>query len=295
MDERQIDNLVTLIVDRIKGRLPMASESTALQRGPHGCVGCPTNATGGEFGCRGLSTMGATRLGTCSRQPERPAEIAPYIDHTLLKPEATKDEIVELCREAKEHGFASVCVNAAWVRLAAGLLRGSRVKVCVVVGFPLGAMSASAKAYEARDAVRQGAQEVDMVLNIGALKSKIYEDVLDDIAKVVQAASPAPVKVILETSKLSEHEKVIACSLSRIAGAAFVKTSTGFGGGGATVADVTLMKSIVGDELEVKASGGIRSSDDAMAMIAAGATRLGASASVAIVTGQKSLKKPGSY
>lgn len=289
MNHQDIDAIVEIIVERLKREpdngggmpLPMAGESR--------CITCPSNASGKEHGCSGLATTyGADRIGICAKPGERPKELRQYIDHTLLKPEATKDEIVTICEEAKKYGFASVCVNPAWVRLASGLLSGTRVKTVAVVGFPLGATSPFAKAFEAREAVRSGADEIDMVINIGALKSKAYDIVLADIAKVVNGAAPKPVKVIIETSKLSEFEKVIACSLSKIAGAAFVKTSTGFGGGGATAADVALMKTIVGDELEVKASGGIRDAKIAKEMIDAGATRLGASASVAIVTGQKS-------
>ena len=217
-----------------------------------------------------------------------PADLAKLIDHTLLKPEATRDDVVKLCEEAKKHRFASVCVNTTWVPLCKALLAGSDVMVCAVVGFPLGAMSPSAKAYEAREAVRQGAREIDMVLNIGAMKSRDYETVFEDICRVVKASQPAGVKVILETSALTHEEKIIASSLSKLAGAAFVKTSTGFGKGGATVEDVQLMRSIVGGELGVKASGGVRTAEDAIKMAQAGANRIGASASVAIVTGASS-------
>jgi deoxyribose-phosphate aldolase len=175
-------------------------------------------------------------------------------------------------------------VNTTWVPLCKSLLAGTDVMVCAVVGFPLGAMLPGAKAYEAREAVRQGAKEIDMVINIGALKSRDYETVFEDICKVVKAASPAGVKVILETSALTHEEKIIATSLSKLAGAAFVKTSTGFGKGGATVEDIQLMRSIVGTELGVKASGGVRTAEDAVKMAQAGANRIGASASVAIVT-----------
>jgi deoxyribose-phosphate aldolase len=207
------------------------------------------------------------------------------IDHTLLKPEATRDEVVKLCEEARKHHFASVCVNTTWAGVCKAMLAGSDVLVCCVVGFPLGAMAPTAKAYEAREAVRQGAREIDMVINIGALKSRDYETVFEDICRVVKASAPAGVKVILETSALTEEEKIIACAMSKLAGAAFVKTSTGFGKGGATVEDIQLMRRIVGGELGVKASGGVRTADDALKMAAAGANRLGASASVAIVSG----------
>jgi deoxyribose-phosphate aldolase len=208
------------------------------------------------------------------------------IDHTLLKPETTREEIHQLCAEARKHRFASVCVNTTWVPVAKRLLAGTDVMVCAVVGFPLGAMAPNAKAYEARQAVRSGADEIDMVINIGALKSRDYETVFEDICKVVKAAAPAGVKVIIEASSLTEEEKVIACSLSKLAGAAFVKTSTGFAKGGATVEDVALMRRVVGAELGVKASGGVRSAEDVERMRAAGANRIGASASVAIVAGK---------
>jgi deoxyribose-phosphate aldolase len=175
-------------------------------------------------------------------------------------------------------------VNSTYVGIAAELLKGSKTKAIAVVGFPLGAAATATKAFEAREAVRAGAQEIDMVINIGALKSKDYSLVLEDIKKVVEASSPYPLKVILETSSLNEDEKIIGCALSKAAGAAFVKTSTGFGSGGATAEDIELMRRVVGPEMGVKASGGIRTYEDASKMIAAGATRIGASASIAIVT-----------
>ncbi|MEE2789427.1 MAG: deoxyribose-phosphate aldolase [Myxococcota bacterium] len=215
-------------------------------------------------------------------------QLAGYIDHTLLKPDATRAQLQALAEEARIHRFATVCVNSANVRLMTQMLKGSQVPVCAVVGFPLGAMSPRSKAYETKEAVRCGAKEIDMVLNIGALKSGDYGLVLADIQAVVDAARPVGVKVILETSKLTEEEKVIACALSKSARAAFVKTSTGFGGGGATVEDITLMRRIVGSEMGVKASGGVRNRADAEKMIEAGANRIGASASVAIVQGKTS-------
>lgn len=216
-----------------------------------------------------------------------PQDLAKYIDHTLLKPDATSDQIRTLCEEARAHSFATVCVNSGQIRLAAELLRGSTVKPIAVVGFPLGAATAKAKAFETLEAIRNGAQEIDMVLNIGATKERDYKTVLDDIIAVVSAAGDVPVKVILETSQLNEEEKVIACALSKAAGAAFVKTSTGFSGGGATVEDIKLMRRVVGPTMGVKASGGVRSYEDAIKMLEAGANRLGTSSSVAIVSGQK--------
>lgn len=211
--------------------------------------------------------------------------LAGMIDHTLLKPEAQEAEIRTLCDEARANGFYSVCVNPANVALSAQLLAGSQVKVCTVVGFPLGATTSAVKAFETRDAIANGAQEIDMVINVGALKSGLLDRVESDIRAVVEAAGEVPVKVILETALLTDEEKVAACQASKAAGAAFVKTSTGFSKGGATVSDIRLMRLTVGPEMGVKASGGVRDRQTALAMAEAGATRLGASASVAIVTG----------
>ncbi len=236
---------------------------------------------------------GSLRIGTDGAPVEGPpGDVAGAIDHTMLKPDATRADIERVCKEAAEYSFASVCINTTWLPLAVSMLQGTGVMAICVVGFPLGAAVTSAKAAETRDAVRLGAAEIDMVVNIGALKSGDYDLVLRDIHEVVVAAAGRPVKVILETSKLSQEEKVAACALAKAAGAAFVKTSTGFGGGGATVEDVALMRSVVGPDMGVKASGGVRNLDDAHAMIAAGATRLGASASIAIVSGGQA---KGSY
>jgi deoxyribose-phosphate aldolase len=239
-------------------------------------------------------TVGAVKSGAARIAPDRvrtSADIAPFIDHTLLKADATRDEVVKLCEEAKKYGFATVCVNSANVGTAARVLSGSKTVPIAVVGFPLGAALPSAKAFETREAIRCGAKEIDMVINLGALKGHDYSLVLKDIATVVEAARPIPVKVILETSQLNDEQKVVGCVLSKAAGAAFVKTSTGFAGGGATAEDVALMRRVVGNDVGVKASGGVRSTEDAMKMIAAGANRIGASASVAIVTGAKSDSK----
>ncbi|WP_413295411.1 deoxyribose-phosphate aldolase [Bdellovibrio sp. HCB185ZH] len=211
-----------------------------------------------------------------------------YIDHTLLKPEAQSAQIEKLCKEAREHGFFSVCVNTSYVKQCAELLHGSDVKVCCVVGFPLGAMDSASKAFETRTAIGNGAGEIDMVVQIGALKDRRLDYVREDIKAVVQAAPGVKVKVIIETSLINDEEKVLACKAALEAGAAFVKTSTGFAGGGATVEDVKLMKSVVGDKLEVKASGGVKNAEQAIALIQAGATRLGTSSGVALVQGQQS-------
>ena len=210
-------------------------------------------------------------------------ELNKYIDHTLLKPEATKKQITKLCEEARQYDFASVCVNTCYVPLAKQLLAGSDVKVCCVVGFPLGAMDTVSKAFEAKTAVENGAQEVDMVINIGALKDKDYDYVTKDIAAVVEASKPAIVKVIIEACLLTDEEKVEACKCSMNAKAEFVKTSTGFSTHGATPEDVALMKKTVGDVCKVKAAGGVRSYDDAMKMIVAGADRLGCSAGIKVM------------
>jgi deoxyribose-phosphate aldolase len=213
--------------------------------------------------------------------------IAKMIDHTLLKPDATKEQIVKLCEEAKQYNFASVCVNPTWVATAAELLKGTDVNVCTVIGFPLGANTPETKAFEAKDAIEKGAAEVDTVINIGALKDGNDELVERDIRAVVDAAKgKALVKVIIEACLLTEEEKVRACELAVKAGADYVKTSTGFSTGGATVEDVALMRKTVGPDIGVKASGGVRDLQGAEAMIQAGATRIGASSGVAIVQGK---------
>lgn len=214
-----------------------------------------------------------------------PASLGAMIDHTLLKAEATSGDIRKLCGEARQHHFASVCVNPGFVALAAQELQGSDVKVCTVVGFPLGATTSATKAAETREARANGAQEIDMVINVGALKEGDLQRVQSDIAAVVQAAGEAPVKVILETCLLNREEKIAACQASKAAGAAFVKTSTGTAKAGATVEDVALMRETVGPEMGVKASGGVRDFAGAQAMIAAGANRLGTSGGVAILAG----------
>lgn len=215
-------------------------------------------------------------------------DIAKYIDHTILKPEATVEEVKKLCREAKEYNFASVCVNGSYAQLVSRELAGSDVKTCVVVGFPLGAMTKEAKAFETSDAIKNGANEIDMVINVGALKDKNYDLLRDDIEAVVNAAKgKAIVKVIIETCLLTDEEKVKACEISKEAKADFVKTSTGFSTGGATKEDIALMRKTVGKDLGVKASGGVRDYNTAMDMINAGASRIGASASISIVSESK--------
>jgi deoxyribose-phosphate aldolase len=293
---QSIDALVDTISQRVAQKLKLASPTSEPGYDPDApcdadadtCNSCGFCATRKEPVIDKLISIGATGIGA-GPGGKRPSEkIARLIDHTLLKPETTNDDLRQVCEEARKWNFATVCVNAANIPLVARELKGSGVKPIAVVGFPLGASTGAAKAFEAREAVRNGAQEIDTVINIGALKSKDYATVLDDLCKVVQASKPKPVKVILETSMLNNEQKTIGCALSKAAGAAFVKTSTGFGGGGATVEDVLLMRNVVGDDMLVKASGGMRSREDVDKMVKAGANRIGASASVAIVTGKKS-------
>ena len=248
-------------------------------------------------GLRNVVGNGADRVAFHGEASEVPVDLAKYIDHTALKPETTAADIDQLCEEAEQYLFASVCVNPAWVKRAATNLRGSKVKVCSVIGFPLGAATSQIKALEARRAIRDGAREVDMVINIGALKSGDHHTVLSDIEKVVDSAHEAGVivKVILETALLSDEEKVMASSLAKKAKADFVKTSTGFGGGGATIYDVALMRETVGPDMGIKASGGVRTKSDVEDMIAAGATRIGASAGVQIVAGNEGDDSGRSY
>lgn len=237
-----------------------------------------------------LVSFGASRVGAVAPSCPPKYEMARWIDHTILKPDTTREQIQTVCREALENHFASVCINPTWVPETYRHLRGSDVKVCTVIGFPLGATFPEIKAAEARLAIDQGAQEVDMVINIGALKSADIQLVEHDIRSVVRAAGRKTVKVIIETCLLSDEEKISACVIAQRAGADFVKTSTGFSKGGATVADVALMRKIVGPKMGVKASGGVHSYEEACQMVEAGATRIGASASVAIIGNAKPKK-----
>ncbi len=278
------ESLVDRISEAVRERLIQQGVPSLAPSRPDG------KPAGGQGNWQHLIHQGADRISSVGEKPFQPHELsgneglAQKIDHTLLKPDATKEEIKRICEEARQYHFATVCVNSVYIALVAELLKGSRTKPIAVVGFPLGAAATATKAFEAREAVRVGAQEIDMVLNIGALKGQDYALVLEDIRQVVEASKPHGVKVILECSSLTDEEKVIACALSKAAGAAFVKTSTGFAAGGATAEDIALMRRIVGPEMGVKASGGIRTYEDATKMIAAGASRVGASASVAIVT-----------
>jgi len=238
---------------------------------------------------RDVVAGGATRVEYHGRGADVPGDLARYIDHTLLKPDASAADIDRLCAEAAEHRFAAVCINPTWVRRAADNLRGTDVTVASVIGFPFGAATSEVKAVEARRAIRDGAREIDMVINIGALKSGMVDAVREDIARVSDACHEAGAanKVIIETALLTDEEKVVACQLARQAKADMVKTSTGYASGGATVFDVALMREVVGPKMGVKASGGIRTAEDVQEMIAAGATRIGASAGVKIVSGEK--------
>ena len=237
---------------------------------------------------RDVVNSGAARIAFHGQGADVPRDLARYIDHTLLRPDATAADIDKLCAEAREYGFAAVCINPTWVRRAAEQLRGTDVAVASVIGFPFGAGTTEVKALEARRAIRDGASEIDMVINIGALKSRMHDLVREDIARVSDACreSGAANKVIIETALLTDEEKVIACRLAQQAKADYVKTSTGYASGGATVYDVALMREVVGPRMGVKAAGGIRTAEDVQDMIAAGATRIGASAGVRIVTGE---------
>jgi len=270
------------LVDQITGQvLAKLRESSggevAGSRQPQATAG-----TGGQLASKGVAEA-------AGHGGLNPADVARYIDHTLLKPEATREQVDKLCAEAVEYHLYSVCVNTTWTAYCARKLRGKAVKVCTVVGFPLGAMDSRSKGFETRGAVENGADEIDMVMNVGALKSGDLKTVEEDIRWVLRACRQNTVlKVIIECALLSEEEKVLACQIARRAGAHYVKTSTGFASSGATVEDVALMRRTVGLDMGVKAAGGIHSYEDALAMIQAGASRIGASASVAIVTGTKS-------
>lgn len=289
-----IDGLVDVIARKVAQRLNLQSSGDAgsdptqpCDATDATCTGCGYCVTRKEGVVETLHSIGAVRFGAAAGGVKPREDMAAMIDHTILKPDATREDLKKVCDEARKWRFATVCVNAVNIPLVAKLLEGSGVKPIAVVGFPLGAMTPTAKAFEAREAVRNGAREIDMVINTGALKSRDYATVFDDICRVVTASRPYPVKVILETGQLQHDEKVIGCALSKAAGAGFVKTSTGFGPGGATVEDIQLMRKIVGEDVGVKASGGVRSAEDAKKMAEAGADRIGASASVAIVTGSK--------
>lgn len=288
MQPQELQRLISIIVEE----LTAATRAPAVTHGDCACHSvlyecCPDRL-------RGVLDAGATRLGLHATGGQ-PGGVAGMIDHTLLKPDATRGEIEKLCREAAEFGFASVCVNPTWVALCARVLRGSPVRVCSVVGFPLGATTADTKHYETRRAIFDGATEIDMVINVGALKSGDLHTVERDIEAVTGPCRDAAVvsKVIIEAALLTDDEKIAACTLARAASADFVKTSTGFGPGGATLADVALMRRAVGAEMGVKAAGGVKDYEQLKAMVAAGATRVGASAGVRIVQEARGQKTDG--
>ncbi len=297
MNQAELDRLVAQIGEEILARMPAASGMSS------GVSGAPKKGEGLNLpdqvcpGCmqrcvqtcarnaREIIAAGASRVSASERLTKIDPSIAALIDHTILKPDATREDILKVCREAREYHFASVCVNPYWVPLVARELAGSGVKVCSVVGFPLGATTTDAKVAETAGALRNGAQEIDMVINVGALRSGDFDAVKNDIQQVVRVAHQAGaiVKVILETALLDDTQKTTASKLAKAAGADFVKTSTGFSSSGATAHDIALMRAAVGPEMGVKASGGIRTLQDVQTMTAAGATRIGASASVKIV------------
>jgi deoxyribose-phosphate aldolase len=301
LTQAELDRLVAQIGEEILARVGPAAPAPAQSRDREGaaakkgeglnlpdqvCPGCVQRcAQTCARNTKEIIAAGASRVSASDRLTKIDPAIASLIDHTILKPEATRADIIKVCREAREYGFASVCVNPYWVPLVRAELAGSEVKVCTVVGFPLGATSTEAKAAETAAALRAGAQEIDMVINVGALRSGDHEAVKLDIRRVVKVAHEAGaiVKVILETALLDDNQKSVACMLAKLAGADFVKTSTGFGPAGATAHDIALMRQVVGPEMGVKAAGGIRTLADLQAMTAAGATRIGASASVKIV------------
>lgn len=288
MTEQELETLIEAVTREVFAYLaerPLG-ELRGLEIDELVCPGCDTRCVETcADKARKVVAAGACRLAAGPGLSQIPADVAALIDHTLLKPEATRDDILKLCAEARQFGFATVVVNPTWVATAAAALRGAPVKVCTVVGFPLGATLSTVKVAETEEAVKLGAEEIDMVINVGALKSGEDEFVEQDIRGVVRAArrGGAVTKVILECALLTDEEKVRACWCARAAGADFVKTSTGFGPGGAAAHDVELMRLTVGPGMGVKAAGGIRSYEDVKAMLSAGATRIGASASVRIL------------
>jgi deoxyribose-phosphate aldolase len=279
------DAVIERVVREVLSRLSKSECSTGATECTV-CVSCGKCVEKAPTAVQNIKAAGAARISSTPGISGVTGDLAPLIDHTLLKPEASRQDIEKLCNEARQFKFASVCVNPCNVRLVADLLEGTSVKTCSVAGFPLGAAKKEVKAYEARRAVLDGAREIDMVMNIGALKSGDLHQVEQDMREVREACGSRIVtKVILETSLLTDEEKTQACRIAKKAGLDFVKTSTGFGPGGATVEDIRLMRSAVGEQMGIKASGGIRDTETALRMVEAGATRIGASASVKIVGG----------
>ncbi len=285
LDEATLERIIEQITRQVLIMLREEQEGAEAGAGDAGPP--PISAHNYVERVQPVVNAGADRVATTLGIAPTDGRLGHMIDHTLLKPDATQDQIAQLCHEARKYGFASVCVNPTNVKLCAQLLEGSDVPVCTVVGFPLGATPTDVKVFEAQQAIRDGATEVDMVINVGALKSRDYELVERDVASIARAchAGNAILKVIIEAALLTDEEKVVACQLAKVAGADFVKTSTGFGPGGAALEDVALMRRVVGPTMGVKAAGGIRTYEDAQKMIAAGASRIGASASVKIMQG----------
>jgi deoxyribose-phosphate aldolase len=293
VNQAELDRLVAQIGEEILARVPAALPASTPAKKGEGlnlpdqvCPGCVQRcAQTCAKNTKEIIAAGAARVSASERLTKIDPAIAALIDHTILKPEATRTDVVKVCREARQYRFASVCINPYWVPVVARELAGSGVKVCTVVGFPLGATTTGTKVAETTEALRNGAQEIDMVINVGALRSGEFDTVRNDIEQVVRVAhrAGAIVKTILETALLDDSQKTMASKLAKTAGADFVKTSTGFSTAGATAHDIALMRAAVGPEMGVKASGGIRTLQDVQTMTAAGATRIGASASVKIV------------
>jgi len=283
LDEATLERVIEQITRQVL--VLLQEEQDQVTAGASGASAPPLSIHNYVERVQPMVHAGADRIASTLGIMPTDGSLAHMIDHTVLKPETTQDQIAQLCYEARKYSFASVCVNPTHVKLCAQLLEGSGVPVCTVVGFPLGATSTEAKVFETQQAIRDGASEVDMVINVGGLKSRDYELVERDIASVARTchAGNAILKVIIEAALLNDDEKVVACQLAKVAGADFVKTSTGFGPGGATLEDVALMRRVVGPTMGVKAAGGIRTLEDAKKMVAAGASRIGASASVKIM------------
>ncbi len=295
-DTRSVEQLVEIITHEVLAAMLEKQEKLNVPDGGHCKFTCAeSQCVRTCFDRAGnVVSAGAERLSSTIGVIPNDLDLAKMIDHTLLKPDATQEQIAQLCFEARKYGFASVCINPTWVELCAKLLEGSPVKVCTVIGFPLGATSPEVKSFETQVALSHGATEIDMVINVGALKARDLDLVAKDIRGVVAAshAGKSIVKVIIEAILLTDEEKTIACLLAKEAGADYVKTSTGFASGGATVHDVALMRRVVGPEMGVKAAGGVRTYEDAENMIKAGATRIGASAGVKIIQGPTSAPTP---
>ena len=283
-DRNQVEQIVNRITEEVDGLL-CSDESTCSVQFGGVCRDCGLCVELAGTSVRAITDAGAARITSTLGVKDVPTETAVLIDHTLLKPDATAEQVTQLCAEARDYGFASVCVNPVYVPLCVGELGGTEVGICCVIGFPLGASMPEVKRFEAERAAACGATEMDMVINVGALKSMDYALVERDIAGVVQAGrrNGSLIKVILETALLTDEEKIKASALSKAAGADFVKTSTGFGPGGATVEDVALMRRVVGSNMGVKASGGVKDYADLKKMVKAGASRIGASAGIKII------------